>query len=228
VPSVDADGYIPLADQRVGQCRSDHQKEGQVHVRIAAFLSSARLAIWQAGLRARARLGPLLVVREILRESCSLLFRIRTLCEAKPYLYGLRFGPAADDLWSGRNHERIHACILDMRAITKFRPWATYWDRQLIVEGWLSGAKWGLGETRIPYVDILRNDPLASASPAERDSMPRPAVRQDSTRDLLAELPLQALRDELARRDRSCTTQSKESRRREDSLASSSTHSSGE
>jgi hypothetical protein len=185
----DDEGYIPLACPSDDRNRSDHREERGSSARIVVFLSNAPAAAWRAVRRGRARLRRPSLAREIVREFYSCLCRIRTICGTKPYLYGLRFGPAADDLWNGRNHERIHACILGMRAIITSRPWATYSDRQLIVEGWLSGAKWGLGETHIPYADILRSDQLASANPDGGNSMPPSGVPQSTKRDSSNPLP---------------------------------------
>src|SRR5271165_5728019 len=146
-PTWDAGGYIPLGGQGGDRGRFDHSEVVGWRGRIDVFLSNIRVLSSTLIQRAHARLRPSPLVHEILRECCSLPRRIRMTLETKPYLYGLRFGPAAHDLWRVRNHEQIRACIRDMRDIAKSRPLATYQDRQLFVEGWQSGAKWALGGT---------------------------------------------------------------------------------
>jgi hypothetical protein len=93
-------------------------------------------------------------------------------------------------------------------------------DLHLVSQAWkdgsVTGARFCSGQTQIE---------MSSASP-EADSMPHPQAQQESICGLLTLLPSQALRDELARRERSCTTQNKESQPLSGSPVSLNTHSS--
>jgi len=118
---------------------------------------------------------------------------------------------------------RTQPYIAGIRTLERDRPYATLGDIELFLTGWFQAERWyGHSDNE------SSRQVLASASPAQPDSMPLREAQQDSTRDLLAQLPSQVLRDELARRGSSCTTQQTESQPREDSPASSSIHLSGE
>lgn len=165
-------------------------------------------------------------VHEIWREMCNLPRRIQALRESTLCIY---LGTVHQDpLYPLRNME-THACTQDMQSVAYSHRWATRLDHYLFVQGWQLGAEWVLRGMGIPDSGRVYKSLTAFwSSPAKRHSMSRLATQQETKHDLLSLLPSQVLRDELARRDKSCTTQKIESQPLEDSQTSSSTHSSDE
>lgn len=115
-----------------------------------------------------------------------------------------------------------HVCIRDMTRLEERFPFLTYFERLIAVLAWHDGTECGENNA---YTQLRRN--TSSASP-EIDSRPHQEAQQGSIHDLLSQLPSQVLRDELARRDKSCTTQKIESQPPGDSQISSSNYSSSE
>jgi len=119
-------------------------------------------------------------------------------------------------------HKYIRACTQDMTQLRNRYPFLTALELLVAHRSWNDGTRCVENN-----VCIESGHSRSSASPAD-DTRPLPEAQQDSIRDLLAQLPSQVLRDELARRDRSCTTQKTESQPLSGSRISSSTHSSDE
>lgn len=83
--------------------------------------------------------GPL--VREIVRECCSLPRRIGTIYATKLYRHGVCFGHPGSAP-ARTPDERTLACIQDTQRITSLYRWANSLDVKLIVEAWQLGAEW--------------------------------------------------------------------------------------
>jgi len=95
-------------------------------------------------------------------------------------------------------------------------PFLTIFDLHLVSRSLMAGMELGVRTCTEQSQTEIRS----CASPATDDSRPLQQAQQDSTRDLLAQLPSQALRDELARRERSCTKQNRGSQQPLDSPTS--------
>jgi hypothetical protein len=132
---------------------------------------------------------------------------------------GRAFGVLADR--SLVPHERTEARTRGIQTLkATFRDWLPQLDRQIFLMGFDAGEQFVLRMGSENYTETFLA-PIWSGN-----FMPPQVVQQTSKRDLLSQLPSQALRDELAKRERSCTTQSRESQPLSGFPISSSTHSS--
>lgn len=114
--------------------------------RTGERLSSIRYAVSLAG---RALCSHLLrgsLIREILRECCSLPRRIGTIYATKLYRRGVHFGSLRCQQYQ-RSNAMTLACMRDTQRISESRPWATSLDLALFVDGWQQGAEWGLSQS---------------------------------------------------------------------------------
>lgn len=185
-------------------CAQPHNEAPRLPISIWLFLPLTLRRWWRT-----------LALHVLVAELRSLLCRMSWALEIRGWeLRGYRGQiPAVwDTTLVLRPRLQKHAYIGYMQRLSTRFPKLTIVDLHLVSQAWRGGWESGF---HIGNEQSQRKQ--SSASPAERDSMPRPAVQQDSIRDLLAQLPSQVLRDELDSRDRSCTTQKTESQRLGDS-----------
>jgi hypothetical protein len=81
----------------------------------------------------------------ILRESYSLIHRIRIVFQRNPYgVFGVPLGPT----WKQSSTGHLERCtetqgrMMGMQSLFAKRPWASLVDLQLYLEGWDKGVEW--------------------------------------------------------------------------------------
>jgi hypothetical protein len=195
-PGQDDQGYIPLGGQWDDQGGNNQRPVVGWRARTITRLSNVQHAVLRLTQSAYRRLRLSESVREILRECCSLPPRIRMIRESNLRVH---FGRLAGNRLYRHDNARTLSCIRDTQDISKYRPKATFLDRQLFVQAWQLGAEWGLSENGIRCLGNLRNGQPASVNPildAGGNSMPPLAVQQSTKRDPSNLLPSRERRAE--------------------------------
>src|SRR5947209_19625825 len=81
----------------------------------------------------------------ILRESYSLIHRIRIVFQRNPYgVFGVPLGPTWKQSSTGHLERctETHGRMMGMQSLFAKRPWASLVDLQLYLEGWDKGVEW--------------------------------------------------------------------------------------
>jgi len=161
------------------------------------------------------------LLRQVLVETRSLAHRISLRRHGRTVLNYAEVSQSLPQVSCCHSRNAAQFCSAGIKELSKDRPYLTLGDLRLFAAGFLLAERW------FAHRDTERRNAQqdSSANPDNGNSKLLPAAQQDSTRDLLALLPSQALRDELDSRARSCTKQNTESQPLSDSPTSSSAHS---
>jgi hypothetical protein len=159
------------------------------------------------------RTGDSILISRICSKSRGLAYRFPRVCSVvlllrslgghirihntrRLWATGVDSGPAWGIDANGRPGPdiRTHARMRDMQKLHGSFPWASLVDFPIFLEGWDRGAEWTQRNPENGKRQLDSSALRSSTNPDGMDSMLHKLAQQDSTHDLLSQLPSQALR----------------------------------